>query len=121
MSRIKRGTTKLKRRRKVLKRAKGYRFGRSKKEKQAKEALLHAGAHAFAHRRKKKREFRKLWNIKIGAKTKEFGISYSKFIHLLKKQKVGLDRKILATLAEEKPETFERVMNYVNPAKVGKE
>jgi large subunit ribosomal protein L20 len=113
MARVKRGTTGTKTRRNILKQAKGYRFGRSNKEKQAKEALLHAGAHAAAHRRKKKGDFRRLWNIKIGAAARAEGISYSKFIDALKKKKVGLDRKVLANLAEKEPDTFKEITNFV--------
>jgi len=101
MSRVKRGTTALKRRKNVLKKTKGYRHGRSTKERQAKEAIAHAGTHAFAHRRDKKNDFRKLWNIKINAATRsseENPISYSKFIDKLKKNKIELDRKILADI-----------------------
>ena len=113
MPRVKRGTTKLKRRRKVLRLAKGYRFGRSTKEKQAKEALLHAGMHAFSHRRKKKGVFRRLWNLRINAATRRYDLSYSKFIDLLKKSNVEVDRKILAGLAKEKPEIFKEILEKV--------
>jgi len=110
MTRVKRGTTSLKHRRKVLKQAKGYRFGRSTKERLAKEALLHAGVHAFAHRRKKKGDFRRLWQIKINAAAREHGVSYSVFINALKKKKIGLNRKMLADLAEHNPKTFKQVV-----------
>lgn len=113
MPRVKRGTTKLKRRRKVLRLAKGYRFGRSTKEKQAKEALLHAGMHAFSHRRKKKGVFRRLWNLRINAATRRYDLSYSKFIGALKQKEVALDRKILSHLAKDHPETFERIVEEV--------
>lgn len=114
MPRVKRGTTKLKRRRKVLRLAKGYRFGRSTKEKQAKEALLHAGMHAFSHRRKKKGVFRRLWNLRINAATRMHGLSYSKFIGALKQKEVLLDRKILSHLAKDHPETFERIIKEIS-------
>ncbi|MDP3726557.1 MAG: 50S ribosomal protein L20 [bacterium] len=110
MTRVKRGTTSLKHRKKVLRKAKGYRFGRSKKERQAKEALLHAGVYAFQHRRKKKRDFRALWQIKINAAAREHGISYSKLIHALNKKKIGLNRKMLAELAEHNPQVFEKIL-----------
>src|SRR3989344_6894328 len=106
MSRVKKGVNALKRRRNVLFRAKGYIFGRSKKERQAKEALFHAGAYAFAHRRDKKSHNRKLWNIKINAGARELGISYSRLIGVLKKKNIALDRKILADLAENNPKAF---------------
>ncbi|MAG12360.1 50S ribosomal protein L20 [bacterium] len=110
MTRVKRGTTSLKHRRKILKQAKGYNFGRSTKERQAKEAVIHAGAHAFAHRRKKKGDFRRLWNVKINAAIRAHGVSYSKFIHALKEKNVVLNRKILADLAEHHPGTFEKIL-----------
>ncbi|OGD66189.1 50S ribosomal protein L20 [Candidatus Campbellbacteria bacterium RIFCSPLOWO2_02_35_12] len=117
MSRVKRGTTALKRRKNILKKTKGYRFGRSTKKRQAKEALAHAGAHSFAHRRDKKNDFRRLWNIKINAfvrANEKKSISYSKFISALKKNKINLDRKILADLAENNPQSFERILNKIN-------
>ncbi|MBL7045355.1 MAG: 50S ribosomal protein L20 [Parcubacteria group bacterium] len=115
MARVKRGTTANKRRKSILSKVKGYRFGRKTKERQAKEAIAHAGTHAFAHRRDKKNDFRRLWNIKINAATRagENPISYSKFIGALKKKNINLDRKILADLAENSPESFERVLEKV--------
>ena len=113
MSRVKRGTTAIKHRRKVLKQAKGYRFGRSKKEVEAKVALRKAGAYAFAHRRDKKNDFRRMWQVKINAGLRPLGYSYSKFIGSALKKKVLLDRKILATLAEHNPDTFARVVAQV--------
>jgi large subunit ribosomal protein L20 len=110
MTRVKKGVHALKRRRSVLKQTKGFRHGRSTKERQAKDALLHAGNYAFAHRKDKKSHNRKLWNIKINAGSRELGISYSKMIGLLKKNKIELDRKILADLAEHHPKTFAKVL-----------
>jgi len=114
MVRVKRGTTSLKRRRNILKQVKGYRFGRRTKERQAKEAIAHAGIHAYAHRRAKKGDFRRLWQIKINAAVRNYGLSYSKFMGALKKKNIGLDRKILAEFAEKDPETFEKVVKEVN-------
>lgn len=114
MPRVKGGVTTLKRRRKILKRTKGYRFGRSTKEAQATEAMLHAGTHAFAHRRDKKNDFRRLWQVKINAAVRPLGYSYSKFISLLKKKNVSLDRKSLADLAENKPQSFERLVKSLS-------
>ncbi len=110
MTRVKKGVHALKRRRSVLKQTKGFRHGRSKKERMAKDALLHAGAYAFAHRRDKKSFNRKLWNIKINAGAREQGVSYSKLIDGLKKKNILLDRKILADLAENKPAAFAKVL-----------
>lgn len=114
MSRVKRGTISLKRRRKVLKQAKGYRFGRSRKERQAKEAIVHAGNHAFAHRKTKKRDFRRLWSVKINAAVRKHGLSYSKFIGLLNKKGIEVNRKMLAEMAEHKPESFDRIVEKVS-------
>lgn len=113
MTRVKKGVHALKRRRSVLKQTKGFRHGRSTKERQAKDALLHAGAYAFAHRRDKKSHNRKLWNIKINAGSRELGMSYSKLMGALKKKNITLDRKILADLAENNPKTFEKVLAQV--------
>jgi large subunit ribosomal protein L20 len=110
MTRVKKGVHALKRRRSVLKQTKGFRHGRGSKERQAKEALLHAGSYSFAHRRDKKSHNRKLWNIKINAGSRELGMSYSKLIGALKKKNVLIDRKILSDLAEHNPETFSRVL-----------
>lgn len=113
MTRVKKGVHALKRRRSVLKQTKGMRHGRSTKERQAKDALLHAGAYAFAHRRDKKSHNRKLWNIKINAGARELGMSYSKFIGALKKKNIEIDRKILADLAEHNPKTFNKILEVV--------
>ncbi len=112
MTRVKKGVNALKYRRNILKLVKGYRFARSKKEKAAQEAVFHAGSYAFAHRRDKKNDFRKLWNVRINAELGE--IPYSKFIGALKKSKIGIDRKILSTLAQEKPETFKKIVEKAN-------
>ena len=110
MTRVKKGVHALKRRRSVLKQTKGFRHGRGSKERQAKEALLHAGNYSFAHRKDKKSHNRKLWNIKINAGSRELGMSYSKLIGMLKKNKIELDRKILSDLAENHPATFAKVL-----------
>ena len=96
-----------------MKKVKGYRHGRSKKERQANEAIVHAGAHAFAHRRDKKNDYRRLWQVRISAGLSPLGISYSKFIGALKKKKIDLDRKILADLAENHKDVFEKIVNEV--------
>ncbi|MDO8510340.1 MAG: 50S ribosomal protein L20 [bacterium] len=109
MARVKKGVNALKSRKNILRQTKGYRFGRSTKERQANEAIVHAGAYAFAHRRDKKNDFRRLWNVRISAEVKKSGSSYSKFIGLLKKKGIELDRKVLALLAKDHPETFGRI------------
>lgn len=113
MPRIKRGTIGIKRRRNILKLAKGYRFGRSTKEREAKQAIIRAGQHSYRHRRLKKRTFRALWNIKISAGIKEEGGSYSNFINALKKKNIALDRKVLSQIAEHEPNTFKQIVEYV--------
>lgn len=113
MTRVKGAVNALKFRRNVLKAAKGFRFGRSKKERMAMDAIMHAGAYAFAHRRDKKGDFRRLWNVKINAALRPLGFSYSKFIGAMKKKNIAIDRKILADLAENKPETFQKVVAMV--------
>ncbi len=114
MTRVKKGVHALKRRRSVLKQTKGFRHGRKSKERQAKDALLHAGAYAFAHRRDKKSHNRKLWNIKINAGARATGaVSYSKLMGGLKKKNILVDRKILADLAENHPESFARVLKSI--------
>jgi large subunit ribosomal protein L20 len=110
MTRVKRGTIANARRKRVLKSAKGFMWTRKSKFRQAKEALLHAWSFQFADRKKKKRNFRRLWQIKIGAAAKQEGISYSRLIDQLKKANIELDRKILANLAEHNPNVFKQVI-----------
>lgn len=112
MARVKKAVNALKTRRNILRQAKGYRFARSKKERAAYEALMHAGAHAFRDRRDKKGTFRRLWNIKINAALSD-QISYSKFIGSLKKKNIAIDRKILADLAENNQMSFARILTAI--------
>ncbi len=106
MPRVKRGTAHVKHRKNILKQTKGYNWGRKKKIKLAKEAIIHAGAHALADRRKKKRVNRRLWQIKLNAALRPLGYKYSTFINTLKKNKCELDRKVLAEIAEKNPKAF---------------
>src|SRR5258708_20361 len=115
MSRIKRGVMHAKRVRNILKKTKGYRWGRKSKITLAKTAVRKAGVYAYRDRRNKKREFRKLWTIQLNAAVREHGLSYSQFIHLLKEAHVGLDRKVLAELAENHPVVFSKVVELVKP------
>ncbi len=110
MTRVKKAVHALKARRSTLKRVKGYRHGRSKKERVAYEAIMHAGSYARAHRRDKKGDMRRLWNVRINAALAEQNLSYSKFMGALKKKNIAVDRKILATLAEQNPESFRRLV-----------
>ncbi|MBI1956945.1 MAG: 50S ribosomal protein L20 [Candidatus Niyogibacteria bacterium] len=110
MTRIKRGTISLKRRRKTLGYTKGFRHGAKSKERMARERLLHAWSHAFADRRKKKGDFRRLWNTRINAAVRAEGLSYSRFIAGLKKAKIELDRKILSEIAANHPDAFRKIV-----------
>ncbi len=110
MPRVKRGKTAHKRRKRVLKHTKGFRWGRKSKYRLAKEALMKAWSYSYRDRKVKKREFRKLWQVQINAASKKLGISYSRFIHLLKEKNIELDRKILAKFAKEKPEIFKKIV-----------
>ncbi|PIP55759.1 MAG: 50S ribosomal protein L20 [Candidatus Zambryskibacteria bacterium CG_4_9_14_3_um_filter_42_9] len=113
MTRVKKGTNALKSRKNILRKVKGYRHGRSTKERQANEAIVHAGNYSFAHRKDKKGDFRRLWNVRLSAILKENSLSYSKFIPMLKKKEISLDRKILALLAEKHPETLKKIIATV--------
>ncbi|MBI5729065.1 MAG: 50S ribosomal protein L20 [Candidatus Magasanikbacteria bacterium] len=110
MTRIKGGLLHAKRRRGILKHTKGYKWGRKSKIKVAKVAKMKAGAHAFVGRRTKKRVNRQLWNVRINAAVRDLGLSYSKLIGLLKKKQIGLDRKILSTIAEKYPALFKKIV-----------
>lgn len=113
MVRVKKGVHALKTRRNVLKAAKGFRNGRKNKEKFAYEQLVHSYASMFAHRRDKKGDFRRLWNVRINAALRPLGHTYSKFIGAMKKKGMEVDRKILADLAQNSPASFERLVKQV--------
>ena len=111
MSRVKKGTNALKARKNTLRMVKGYRFGRSTKEKQAFEAIFHAGTYAFAHRRDEKGDFRRLWTVRLNSALHENGLSYSKFMGSLKKKNISLNRKVLSEIASSKPEIFKKIIS----------
>jgi large subunit ribosomal protein L20 len=113
MARVKRGKIAHKRRKHVLKHAKGFKWGRKAKYKLAKDALRHAWTYSFRDRKRKKGEFRKLWETQINSACRKHGLSYSKFIYGLKKNKIELDRKILADLAKNHPEIFNKLVEKV--------
>lgn len=113
MSRVKRGTTSLKRRKSVLSKVKGFRFGRKSKEREAKIAIAHAGVYAFAHRKDKKSDFRGLWMVRINAAVRPLGMSFSKFIDAFKKKGFDLNRKMLSEIAQQSPESFARIVDQV--------
>lgn len=111
--RVKGGITTKRKHKKVLAATKGMRDMRSRSIRRAKEALLKSGANAYVDRRRKKRDFRALWNVRISAASVKSGLSYSKFIGALKKAKIELDRKVLAEIAAEHPATFEKIVEKV--------
>jgi len=113
MVRVKKGKSAHKKRRHLLKHAKGFRWGRKTKLKLAKDALRHAWTFSYRDRKVKKRDFRQLWQIKINSACRKMGISYSRFINALKKNKIELDRKVLAQLVEKHPEIFEKIVEEV--------
>ena len=102
------------RHRKVVKQAKGYYGARSRNFKAAKDAVEKAGLYAYRDRRQKKRQFRRLWIIRINAAARQNGLSYSQFIAKLKAKEVDLDRKVLADLAMNEPEVFKELVNSLN-------
>jgi large subunit ribosomal protein L20 len=114
MPRVKRGMSHVKKRRKLLKDVKGYKWGRKNLIKVAKTARTKAGAHAYTDRRKKKRTMRGLWQIKINAFVREQGLSYSRFINLLKVNNVTIDRKILADLAVNNKEVLTALISKLS-------
>lgn len=116
MPRVRRGPRGTRRRKAVMKKASGYRGGRSKLMKTAMEAVDKGQQYAYRHRKTKKREFRQLWNIRIGIAAKENGFSYSRLISSLKKAGIELDRKILADLAVNHPKDFSAIVNEVKKA-----
>jgi len=111
--RIKRGVTSHRRHRRLLGRAKGYRGGRSKLFKQAREAEIHAGADAYVGRKDKKGDMRALWIIRINAALTPHNVSYSQFIGKLKAKKIELDRKVLSQIAIEDPQAFESIVKKI--------
>ena len=111
MARVKRGVTSHRKHKKLHKLTKGYRGGRSKLVREAKSALLHAGQYAFAGRKLRKRDMRKLWITQLGIAVRTEGLSYSRFIAGLKAKKINLDRKILADLAVNHPQDFKQIVS----------
>jgi large subunit ribosomal protein L20 len=116
MARAKRGFKARRRRNRIRQAAKGYRGGRSKLWKAMVDTVHHAWRFATAHRRKRKRDFRALWIVRINAAARLNGISYSKLQGALKKANIGLDRKILAELAISDPAAFTKVVDQARAA-----
>lgn len=113
MPRVKRGPTHVKRRRNLLKKVRGYRWGHKNLIKRARVASLRAGAYNYRDRKVKKREFRKLWTIQLNAAAREHGFSYSRLIDKLHKAGVRLDRKVLSQIAREYPKVFTKIVEQV--------
>ncbi len=113
MPRVKRGTQHTKRRKNLLSKTKGMKWGRKSKIKLARPAMLKAGVYAYRDRRNKKRSFRRLWQIRLNAAVRPLGLSYSAFIDKLKKAGVTLDRKVLSQIAKDQPAVFNNIVEKI--------
>ncbi len=109
--RVKRGVTSHAKHKKLFSSTKGYRMTKRRLTRVAHEAQLHAGEYAFAGRRRRKRDFRRLWITRISESVKQNGLSYSMFMHKLKEANIEVDRKILANLILENPEAFVAIID----------
>ena len=116
MTRVRRGFTARRRRKKIMSAARGFRGARHSTLRSAIQVLRRGMAYAYRDRRVKKREFRKLWIIKINAAARALGLKYSQFIYLLKKEKIALDRSTLAELAVTDPQAFNKLVQRVKTA-----
>ncbi len=116
MARVKNLVATRKRRKKILKRAKGYYGSRSKTLRTARDTVRRAEAFSFAHRRRRPNDFRKLWIMRINAACREHGLSYSKFMHGLNVQNIQIDRKMLADMAINDPGAFKTLTEKVGAA-----
>jgi large subunit ribosomal protein L20 len=114
--RARKGAARNQAKKRLFERAKGYRGGRGTLLRSTKETLVRAGAFAFRDRKVRKREFRKLWIIRLNAAARTHGLRYSEFIHGLTKAQIGLDRKQLSELAIRDPEAFATVVEKVKAA-----
>jgi large subunit ribosomal protein L20 len=117
MPRVKRGVQKRKRKKKIIKQAKGFRWRRKSTFKAAKQALMKAWSYQYRDRRTKKRAFRREWQKQINKTVRKQGLSYSKFMNLLKKMKIGLNRKTLAELSLKHPEIFSKIVKQAKSSK----
>lgn len=113
MTRVKRGVAASKRRKNLLKDAKGYRWKRKSHYRTAKQAVVKAGKYALRDRRTKKRTFRALWITRLNIACRELGMKYSQFISILEKNKIRLDRKVLSQMAVENPEIFKKLVESI--------
>ncbi|MEZ5345204.1 MAG: 50S ribosomal protein L20 [Pyrinomonadaceae bacterium] len=121
MPRAKRGNKRLNKRKKILSLAKGYRGTKSKLYRSAKESVEKGLQYAYVGRKRKKRDFRKLWIVRINAAARLNGMSYSQFMHGMKLAEIELDRKILADLAVKQPEAFETIAGKAKDALANQE
>lgn len=113
MVRVKRGTTTRKRHKKLLNATKGYRLLNGRQFSSAKNAWMKAGQHAYVGRKLKKRDFRKLWNIRINNAARQEGMTYSRLINALYLKRVSLNRKVLSNLAIDNPHVFSKIVAFV--------
>ena len=113
MTRVKRGVAASKRRKNVIKDAKGYRWKRKSHYAAAKQAVIKAGAYALRDRRVKKRTARALWITRLNIAVRELGLTYSQFIKKLNDKKIAVDRKVLSQLAVENPNIFKQIVEQV--------
>jgi large subunit ribosomal protein L20 len=111
--RVKRGPRKARRRKKILKQAKGYWGAKHRLYRTAKEAVEKALVYSYRDRRNRKRDFRRLWIIRINAATSQYGLSYSKFMYGLKKLNIAINRKMLADMAVNNPQSFDQLVQRV--------
>jgi len=111
--RVKRGLTKHRRHKKVLKSAKGYRLSYSKLYKRAHEAQMHAGQYSFNDRKKRAGQFREVWITRINAALSKFNLKYNTFIHLMSAKKIELNRKMLAYMALNEEKAFEELVKFL--------
>ena len=116
MARVTRGVHARKQRRMVLDRAKGFRGARRRRYRIANETVLHAMRYQYRDRRQRKRDFRRLWITRINAGARQHGLSYSRFIHGLKRADVAVDRKVLADLAVREPAAFAKLVGVAKDA-----
>jgi large subunit ribosomal protein L20 len=113
MTRKKSSVSKKKRRNKIKKQTKGFGKTRRKSYKKGKEAVIKAGQHAYVGRKQKKRNYRRLWITRINAALKPYNLKYSRFICLLKENKIELNRKMLAEIAVREPKAFEKIVKEI--------
>lgn len=113
MPRVKRGKNKNQKRKRILKKTKGYRHRKKSHRAAAKEALIRAGSNAYRDRKRKKREYRRQWQIVINAAAREHDISYSQFMGKLKENNISLNRKVLAEMAQHHPDSFTALVESV--------